>query len=899
MGGEHLVDQQMGKLMKASRGTADASRGRISGEEPKNEAGEAQPLRPLGVWLLIAATAAAAFLLYWGSLRTAEGFGAAMPLPWWALAALFYVAERHLVDLEFRRDAHSFSLGEIPLVLGLFLCSPAGLLLAQVLGLGAALLHRRLPLPKLLFNLSTAALGVGIASTLMHAFPGLDASFGPSAWSAAFLATVVVSVVEVMLVTSAVHLSEGSLPRKARSKSLLFGLIVTVTNTSIALAAVTILRSDARAAMFLALPGIALFFCYRAYSWQRQKSERIGSLYESTRVLHRKLNSQSTAHDLLSNTRSMFRAERAELFLLAATAGGPCLQAALGPNNEFSISKPDTLQSAAGHWIDAVSKGEAVHFSPSIRGNPWGEYFSALGLHDVMIAPLQHKDDVVGGLLVANGAGSRNPYRTDDLHLLQTLANHASGSLENARLIERLQVEVAEKSYLAMHDALTALPNRTLFRERLGQAILSAARERRKAAVVLLDLDRFKEVNDTLGHQNGDLLLKEIATRLRATLRRSDTAARLSGDEFAILLPNVPNLAAASRASEKVLKALNEPFVVQGVGLDVKASLGIAIFPDHGQDADTLIQRADVAMYLAKAAYTGYEIYAADRDDYSRSRLALGGELRQAIEGHELDIHYQPKVQLSTGRVTGVEALARWTHPTEGPIPPDEFIPVAEEAGLGRELTLGILDGALRQCRTWRDQGLDLDVSVNLSARNLQLQLPNDVARLLDKHHLPPDKLVLEMTESIIMVHPVRALEVVEELNAMGVGLAIDDFGTGYSSLAYLTRLPVQEIKIDKSFVMGMEEPDNAVIVRSTVDLGSNLNLRVVAEGVETEEMWIRLQELGCDLAQGYYLSRPRSSDKLSAWLREQSFDLRIGAPNTRQPVDPAGKALRIGGPGH
>lgn len=837
--------------------------------------------RPNRVWLLIAAIATAAALLYWVSIRTNEGFDAPMPIPWWALAALFYLTERHLVDMEFRRDAHSFSLSEIPLVLGLFLCSPGGLLVAQLTGMGAALLRRRLPATKLLFNLSIAALGVGIATTLIRVLAVPVGSFGPSTWSAAFLSTAAVSFVEVVLITSVIYLSEDGLPRGARAKSLLFGLAVTVTNTSIALAAVTILRFDARAAGLLVLPGAALLLCYRAYSWQRQKSERIGSLYESTQVLHLKLNSQSAAHELLANTRSMFRAERAELFLLPARVGNPCLKAALGPANEFSISKPDKFEPAPSHWVGAVSKGEAVLFSRPIRSPDWGGYFSARGIKEAMVAPLLHEDEVVGGLLVANRVGSRDTYRADDLHLFQTLANHASGSLENARLIERLQVEVAEKSYLAMHDALTGLPNRTLFRERLGQAILAATRERRRAAVILMDLDRFKEVNDTLGHQNGDVLLREIATRLRATMRRSDTAARLSGDEFAILLPNVPHLAAASRAAEKILESLSEPFVVQGVALDVKASLGIALFPNHGHDADTLIQRADVAMYLAKGAYTGYEVYAADRDEYSRTRLALGGELRQAIKDRELGIHYQPKVQLSTGRVTGVEALARWTHPTEGPIPPDQFIPLAEEAGLGRELTLGILDRALRQCRLWRDEGLDLDVSVNLSARNLQLGLPSDVALLLARHHLPPDKLVLEMTEGIIMIHPARALEVVDELSAMGVILAIDDFGTGYSSLAYLTRLPVQEIKIDKSFVMAMTEPDNAVIVRSTVDLGSNLDLRVVAEGVETEETWTSLQKLGCDLAQGYYVSRPCSGDKLSAWLREQPSDLCIGAPNT------------------
>jgi len=833
-----------------------------------------------GIWLLVAAIAGAAAVLYWVSVRSHEGLPAHMNIPWWALGVLFYLAEYHLVDLEFRRDAHSFSLSEIPLVLGLFFSSPDGLLLAQLTGLGAALLRRRLPLQKLLFNLSAAALGVGIATTITHVLISPHSSFGPLSWSAAAISTAVISIVEVALITSAIYLSEGGLPRGARTKSLLFGLIITVTNTSIALAATTILRFDSRAALLLALPSVALFLCYRAYSWQRQKSERIESLYESTRVLHRKLESESTAHELLANARTIFRAERAELFLLASKAGDPYLLAVLGARDKFWISRPDAVDPTASPWMGAASKGKAILLSRPIRNNHWRRYFAGRSIKDAMIVPLFYEDEVIGGLLVANRQGNRDTYGADDLRLFKTLANHASVSLENARLVERLRIEVAEKGHLAMHDALTGLPNRALFREALGQALLEAARDKTKVAVMLMDLDRFKDVNDTLGHPNGDVLLKEIAGRLRGTLRQSDTAARLSGDEFAILLRNIPDFVASSRASRKILESLNEPFVLQGVTLDVRASLGIAVYPNHGEDADTLIQRADVAMYLAKGAYSGHEVYAAERDEYSRTRLALVGELRKAIEQRELDVHYQPKVHLCTGRVTGVEALARWTHPVKGAIPPDEFIPLAEEAGLIGGLTMCVLDRALAQCRRWQDAGLNLDVSVNLSVRNLESQLPNDIALLLDKHELPPSKLVLEMTESIIMAHRFRAREVVDELSAMGVVLAIDDFGTGYSSLAYLTRLPVREIKVDKSFVMDMAAQNNAVIVRSTIDLGYNLGLRVVAEGVETEETWTTLRELGCEVAQGYYLGKPCSGKQLSTWLREQRPDLQSSGQN-------------------
>lgn len=830
------------------------------------------------VWILIALITGAAAVLYSASIHSHQGFHVPPHIPWWGLAAAFYLAEYHLVDLEFRRDAHSFSLTEIPLVLGLFFSSPDGLLLAQLTGLGVALMRRRLSPQKLLFNLSTAAFGVGLATTIFHALGVRARPFDPMTWSATFASTAAISIIEVGLITSAIYLSEGGLPRGARTKSLLFGLIVTITNTSIALAAMAILRFDSRGGLLLVLPAAALFLCYRAYSWQRQKGERIQSLYESTRVLHRNLESESTARELLSNARTMFRAERAELCLLASNVGDPQLQAVLGARDDFRLSTARALDNTTVRWVGMVSKGEAILLARPIRDGDRAEYFATRHIKDAMIAPLFHKDEVIGALLVANRLGNRDTYGPEDLRLFQALANHASVSLENARLVERLRLEVAEKSHLAMHDSLTGLPNRTLFKERLGQAMLAAARKGTQVAVILMDLDRFKDVNDTLGHQNGDVLLNEIADRLRAILRQSDTAARLSGDEFAILLPSTSSLADSLRAAEKIQTSINEPFTVQGVVLDVKASLGIAIYPDHGTDPDTLIQRADVAMYLAKGAYSGYEVYAAERDVYSRPRLALVGELRQAIEKRKLDVHYQAKVDLPTGRVTGVEALARWTHPTKAAIPPDEFIPLAEDAGLIRELTLSVLDTALGQCRLWRDAGLDLDVSVNLSVRDLQHQLPRDIGQALRKHELPPDKLVLEITESIIMAHRLRALQVVEELDAMGVVLAIDDFGTGYSSLAYLTRLPVKEIKVDRFFVMHIADRNNAAIVRSTLDLGSNLGLRVVAEGIETEQTWKTLCTLGCEAAQGFYLSKPCSGDQLSDWLMERRPGLQITA---------------------
>ncbi|HEX2038922.1 MAG TPA: EAL domain-containing protein [Acidimicrobiales bacterium] len=421
----------------------------------------------------------------------------------------------------------------------------------------------------------------------------------------------------------------------------------------------------------------------------------------------------------------------------------------------------------------------------------------------------------------------------------------------------------------ALHDPLTNLPNRRLFRDRVHQAVLLARRTEIPVAVMILDLDRFKEVNDTLGHHIGDLLLQQVANRLQSTLREGDTIARLGGDEFAVLLPSVAGESAAVQVADKIVEALDEPFSLKGWTFDIDASIGIALFPDHGQSVDSLLQRADVAMYLAKENRGGWELYRAERDRHSPRRLTLLGELRRGIEDRNLLLHYQPKADMRTGGVRGVEALVRWVHPEHGVIPPDEFIPLAEHTGLIRTLTLFVLDEALAQCRAWQDEGVQLGVAVNLSVRNLyDPSFADEVRGLLERHRIAPELLELEITESVIMADPLRAMSVLGLLSALGVGLSLDDFGVGYSSLAYLKRLPVTEIKIDKSFVMNItSDESDALIVRSTIGLARSLGLRTVAEGVETEESWARLVALGCDVAQGYFLCRPKPAEELADWL--------------------------------
>ena len=436
---------------------------------------------------------------------------------------------------------------------------------------------------------------------------------------------------------------------------------------------------------------------------------------------------------------------------------------------------------------------------------------------------------------------------------------------------KRLRRQSEENHHQARHDALTELPNRSYFYEQLEE-LLAGPRVPEICAVMVMDLDRFKEVNDTLGHHSGDLLLQAAARRIRRAVRDSDRVARLGGDEFAVLLPDT-TVETAVQVADRVQHALQERFTVSGASVDIEASIGIALYPEHAQDVATLLQRADLAMYKAKDSHAGQALYSPDLDEGHPSQLSLLGELRQAIEREELILHYQPKAALSTGQVTEVEALVRWQRPEHGMVPPAEFIPLAEHTGLIRQISAYVLDAALRQLRVWLDAGLDMTVAVNLSARNLvEPDLPGQIADLLLRRGVPADRLVLEITESTIMADPERAIGILARLREMGIRLAVDDFGVGYSSLSYLKRLPVDEIKIDRSFVAAMDSQDeDAFIVRSTIDLARNLGLHVVAEGVETREVWDELGELGCDYAQGWYLGRPMPASDLPDWLNERA----------------------------
>ena len=464
------------------------------------------------------------------------------------------------------------------------------------------------------------------------------------------------------------------------------------------------------------------------------------------------------------------------------------------------------------------------------------------------------------------------------------------------RQTEALRASVDRNRHQATHDALTGLPNRALLLDRLEQALTAAFQTSGEVAVLLIDLDRFKEINDTLGHSYGGDLLRQVGPRLQSVLREGDTVARLGGDEFAVLLPVVEGEGEAHAIAERLRESLHRRFDVLGVALDLEASIGVALSPWHGTDTEVLLRNADIAMYVAKEVKAGAVVFRPEEHSVGANRLTVLGDLREALDsGDELFLHYQPKVTLDGGEVEGLEALLRWRRSDGGMVPPSDFIPVAEGTGIIIRLTEQVLGMALAQLRRWLDEGIAVPVAVNLPTRCLlDAALPDLVDRLLREHGVPAHLLRLEVTESAVMSDVSRCMDVLERLHDLGVRLSIDDFGTGYSSMVHLRRLPVDELKIDRSFVLGMTTvQQDAIRVRTAVDLGHNLGLTVVAEGVEEAEHAGALRDLGCDVAQGYHFARPMAADDVTAllvrgqepWLRSPRGVTRAGDENRTRTV--------------
>ena len=633
-----------------------------------------------------------------------------------------------------------------------------------------------------------------------------------------------------------------------------------------------VLRFAIQAALVLAVAAAAILIFAREYAVVRaERAVRFHAGYVANTILRDQLRPSDFAATVSSERRrSLDRLFRSEILV-----GGALRAELYGRSGLVSYSTDPSLM---GRRANVRHVSRALADRPASAVARVSQKGSSLKVLDVYVPiRLRSGAGAAGVFELAQDyrpveSAARDAYLPVGLVLAGVLATlYVSLFPMLRRATRRLRDQVDEIRHQALHDSLTDLPNRALFHDRVEQALLYAQRTGSQVAVMLIDLDRFKDVNDTLGHQSGDALLRAVATRLQANLRKSDTVARLGGDEFAVLATNISDESAALRLAESVREAVAEPRIVGGVELESDASVGIALFPRHGTDVDTLLRHADVAMYLSKELHAP-ALYAREHDHYSPERLALASELRRAITGDEIVVYYQPQASALDGRLVGVEALARWQHPQRGLLGPEQFIQLAETTGLIRPLTRYVLDSALRQICAWQTEGIHLDVAVNITGRDLlDLRFADEVAGLLDQWRVAPERLELEITENTILTDPARAREVLNRLSALGVRLAIDDFGSGHSSLGYLKRLPVDVLKIDKSFVLGMHADENdAVIVRSTIDLGHNLGLEVIAEGVESVDVWNALTEMHCNTIQGYVLSPPVATDAIAELVRGQ-----------------------------
>ncbi len=798
-----------------------------------------------------------------------------MALGTWA-AFLYPVSVRN------RRHSASVALSEISALVATVFLSPALALIALSAGNLAAGVQRRLQPVKTLMNLLVYAASACAGIFVFDELIGRSSPAKLQGWAVSVTAIAAINLVNIVLLLGIMGAVDPRWRRPALRPILTQVALGVVVCSLAGLMAVTLISVNKwGVVLFVAVVGAAVF-AYREAAVASQHRANLGRLFDFTRNVSSLIEASEVIAAVLDEARTLLSASHAELVLpISAGKGnrgypGVALHCALAGEGPPAIEP----QTALTHLDTIAFEGGAMLFSEG--KHEVGELSEALhehGLREGLVAPLKHDDPSSGYLLVADRPFRHEGWSDEDRRFLEVLAANAEVSLRSSRLLESLRLEAEVRQHQAQHDSLTGLPNRSYLSQHLEDA-LHADNGRGQVAVLLIDLDGFKEVNDTLGHHTGDAILVEVAHRLVPLARGGDVVARLGGDEFAVLMPRAPSEEAISSKAEEVLDLIREPLAVEGLLLDVRASLGVAVSQLHSHDATSLMRHADIAMYTAKRSGGGARFYDRAADQSTLRRLRLATELRQAIEFGDLDVWYQPVVELSSGKVVSCEALLRWNHDQFGPIPPTEFIPVAESAGLIDQLTWWVLGTALKQARTWRQLVVPgLHVAVNLSARSLMsMDLAERLNDLLDQTGLEPGALTLELTESSAMADLQGSFQVLSRLRRLGIGLSIDDYGTGFSSLSRLKQLPFHELKIDRSFVKEItHDKGDEAIVRSTIELARSLGRTVTAEGVEDQATLSHLEGLGCDAAQGFFLARPLPAPQCQEWLVSSTARLQDG----------------------
>ncbi len=818
------------------------------------------------MWLLILTLALLAVGGWVGVLRLTSGVAVQHPLTWPEVTAALVGASLVTVTFLVRGTTIRVGLLEIPLVVGVVYVHPSGLLFAVVAAqLVIGVWKRRSP-AKIVFNVLSYSVAAAAAVAAYHAAGGGASPVSVRGWLACAAAAVAANLVLDVTVFAVVGVSTWRWPRaemgtalRATATSLPIGVVVV-------LSAVNAIWASRLAVLLFASLGVMVAIGQRSSTELRRRYANLERLYRFAERTSGLTEVDDVVASILRHAREVIGAGVAELVL---PDGQACLCYQLdGDDRLVSALRQD--QGGFERLVHATGVGMLASSSDAVADAEVDLALAERNLRNAMAAPITFGDDLRGVLIVGNRLAS-GTFDAEDLRLFEVLASHSAVAIRGGRLLERLRREVTAREHEALHDGLTGLANRNLF-DRYLASTLGERSVGRLVAVMLMDLNGFKEINDTMGHHIGDAVLREVAARLRARISEHGIVARLGGDEFGFVLPDLADVEQVGDMSRTILGELERPVMVDGIALEMRASLGVTVAPEHGEEHTILLRRADIAMYAAKSSGGGMEVYDPSGDRHSTRRLILANELRAAPRTDAIEVWYQPVADLATGQVLGCEALMRWNHSLHGSIPPDEFIPLAEQSGVIGELTWWMLDAAIRQVREWHDQGLELGVSVNVTARTLlEADLLDRLAQLLAVMGVEPRWLTLELTESSIMADPDRSSRVLAALGDLGVRVAIDDFGTGYSSLTRLKQLPIHVVKIDKSFVMSMcvDEGDGA-IVRSTIELARNLGHVVVAEGVEDQATWDQLALLGCDWAQGFHLARPMRAPLFDIWLRQR-----------------------------
>lgn len=824
-----------------------------------------------------------------------------LQIPWSLFALAYFVAEAKVIDVHFRGGTHTFSLTEVPAVMGLFFVVPQDYVLGLLVGAFLALLRARQPAPKAFFNLSQFLVGAVASLAIFYAIAGVSVQPGPPGpidWMAAFAAMLAVSVISAVTIATVITLSGRAQQFKRLPEALEVGGLFAVTNTALALLVVEILWVEPLAVWLVAVPVATLFIAYRAYLSERLKHESLELLYQSSQIFQRSPELDSAILALLEHARVMFGTDRAEMILKGGDDGVP-LRTSTGPGSgtETMVLAPDRAGILERLEEDPTPfVYEPQEALPDSRGRLF---------QFAMVSPLRGESGIIGAMLVADRQGETDEFEQDQLRMLETVANQAAVALENGQLeqslteLSRLKEELRHQAF---HDSLTGLANRALFAQTLEDrmaVVVDAPSDavgsspdargpnpaRGQPVVLFLDLDDFKVVNDTVGHVAGDQLLRDVAERLVGAIRDGDLAARLGGDEFAVLLSGHPDVHVGTMIANRIAASLHPPFKLADRDFSVGASIGLAV-GRRGQSAEDLLRNADVAMYAAKAqGKHQLATWDPEMHDVVVERHTLTTELASAVESGDVRVAYQPLVDLDGRRVVGFEALARWDHPTRGAIKPELFIGLAEDSGTILALGRSILVQACEQASEWRRRpGFEaMILSVNLSSHQVNSpDFADDVLSILADANLEPHHLVLEMTETAMFRDVDATIRKLQALRRHGIRIAIDDFGTGYSSLRWLRQFPVDILKLARDFVVDGDADDDAwAFAHAIVMLGQALSLPIIAEGIETPGQRDRLRSLGCDLGQGYLFGRATDAEQLPGLVE------RIDRQMDESPLEP------------